>query len=115
MILDCIGHSYNRLRGDRSLFELLPGGGQCNPWTRELFIQKYLLRPLARNAKNYDISEVKIIIDSARERIAGLHLCTARDNCPMLFCLRCLKADISQISVATEGYKNTENMTSTTS
>lgn len=108
MIIDCIGHSYNRLRGDRSLFELLPGGGQCNPWTRELFIQKYLLRPLARNASNYDISEVKIIIDSAHERIIGLHLCTARNNCPMLFCL-------SQISVAVEEYRDTENMTSATS
>lgn len=111
MILDCIGQSYTRLRGDRSFFELLPGSGQCNPWTRELLIRKYLLRPLARSASYYDISEVKTIIYSASERIAGLHLCTARNHCPMLFCLRSLKVDIGRISEM-EDHTDTESSTS---
>jgi len=84
---------------------LLGNGGQCNPWTRELLIRKYLLKPLATKAPAYYISEVG---DSSSERIAGLHLCTARSYCPMLFCLRCLKVHIHQMMVAMEEERGTD-------
>lgn len=109
VIVDCIGHRYSRLRDDRSFFELLQDGGQCNPWIRELLIRKYLLRPLAKSAPGYDISDVIGIIDSACEHITGMHLCTARNHCPMLFCLRCLRDDIRQIMVAIKEEQDRDN------
>lgn len=110
VIIDCIGHRYSRLRGDRSFFELLQHGGQCNPWTRELLTRKYLLRPLAKRAPDYDISEIIAIIDSACEHITGMHLCTARNHCPMLFCFRCLRVDIRQIIAAMEKDQDKDNI-----
>ncbi|KAF9894982.1 hypothetical protein FE257_004606 [Aspergillus nanangensis] len=97
-LLNKLNLRYTKLLEDRSLFELLPTGGQCNLDTREALFRIHIVWPLIKLLPEFAVNNIKLAFHCQYRRVIALHCCTARRHCPLLLTLWYLSSDIESLT-----------------